>query len=785
MSDLHETDDSALLDDFRDSRSERAFTELVRRHLPLVFHVALRRLTSAALAEEAAQHVFSRLAAKVSAVARHPERLRAWLHRTAWFEASNLARKEARLTRLPVNPVPEPMNRPEIYDRLDEALNRLPELDRELVLRHCCGGEDYRRMAAAVGKSEAACQKRVERALGKLAQTVGGARTVGAVSAAFVATSTKLPAAERVAAAALKHHAAASGAAGAATGLKAAACAALALAGGAAGWQKDERPPVPPALVRSTSGAPAGESSTAKAGEIPLAPRPVRLDRSLDEVLESIQAGRLLPLVEFLPQATVSDLRAIIAEDDLSGLAERMGDFGSAHGLAVQRWAEVDPSGALTYGISRSTDISTAVLAKWLMTDRDNAATAYLALSMRNRRRILDSMVTKNDAVAGQLAALDPGLAWIVDEARLRIPDPAVVLENAERLVSGWLAENRQDEPTSAEAQQVVIAFAKIAAGDAERAIAQAKQLRSPGLRDYVLAILYHNHPPASAGLPPGPIRTEALRREAEILFASDPAAVIRRLRATPPGAERDAIFGVISEPLAGSDPWQLLELVASLDGYLAGGAVPRALAFARKDDPRRALALLPEIIARIGRRPTGFAEIILSDWLEEDPPAAIRWATSAGIVLSPEQLGASTGDPHDLLELLHDPNPEVKGVVQAYLGREVASELANGRTSDLLDKMPAATADDIIWQIATDACLANKYDAALRAAAMASPAGRGEKVLPRMGFIILRFDPVGGLEWLKSLPAADQRAVVIGLEKDLEKTNDPTSRKALELLKP
>lgn len=168
MPDPDSSADATLLEAFRDRRDEQAFTALVRRHLPLVFHTARSRLGSAALAEEAAQTTFARLAAKASAVAQHPERFKAWLYRTAWFEASDLARKEARLSKIPL-PQPEdptPMDRPELHDRLHDALNGLPELDRELVLRHCCGGEGYKEIAAAVGKSAAACQKRVERAGG-------------------------------------------------------------------------------------------------------------------------------------------------------------------------------------------------------------------------------------------------------------------------------------------------------------------------------------------------------------------------------------------------------------------------------------------------------------------------------------------------------------------------------------------------------------------------------------------------------------------------------------------
>jgi len=107
MTPIHDQDDRALLETFRASRSEAAFTELVRRHLPLVMQVARRRLPSRAVAEEAAQITFSLLATKIATVAGHPERLMAWLCRTAYLTAKGLARKEARLTKIPLPP-PEP-----------------------------------------------------------------------------------------------------------------------------------------------------------------------------------------------------------------------------------------------------------------------------------------------------------------------------------------------------------------------------------------------------------------------------------------------------------------------------------------------------------------------------------------------------------------------------------------------------------------------------------------------------------------------------------------------------
>src|SRR4051812_4248000 len=60
--DLKEMNSAELLMRYRDTGSDEAFTELVRRYTDLVFSVAKRRLGNAALAEEAAQVVFMRFA---------------------------------------------------------------------------------------------------------------------------------------------------------------------------------------------------------------------------------------------------------------------------------------------------------------------------------------------------------------------------------------------------------------------------------------------------------------------------------------------------------------------------------------------------------------------------------------------------------------------------------------------------------------------------------------------------------------------------------------------------
>lgn len=761
-----EMDDRGLLETFRDTRSESAFTELVHRHLPLVFQVAYRRLGSATLAEDAAQHAFALLAAKVTAVAKHPERLRAWLHRTTCFEASTLARKEARLSRLPFEPAPTPMNRPEIYDRLDEALDKLPELDRELVLRHCCGGEDYRRMAAVVGKSEATCQKRVERSLARLSRSLGGARTTTVV-AAFVATTAKLPASEGIAAAALKQNAATGSVAGSISATKATACAALVLAGGVAGWQNAPKPPAPPLEVTATVPASHGfRTAVARQVSASLSKPPIEVKRPLDEVLESVLAGRFAPLIEFLPKATVADLRAIMAEDDIGELAEGMGGFGAAHDLAVRRWVEIEPAAAFEYGLGRSTRLAARMLARWMETDPRGAASAFLDLPVYDRQELLGVMAPQDDEIAGELAAISPDIAWIVEEHRLTFPVPLDADGKAERLVSDLLEGKRTEEPADSETACAVDAFQRLARKDRDTAVKRAALIPWPALRAHVLASL--GQPLPSESLPRGAMRSEALAGEADRLMSSDPEAAIARLKSASPGDDRDRLHAAVSKRLMGIDPWRLLEISASLEGTVKGRGIGPALTAAGRSAPRRAAAMLPELAHHFtafeGLR--GHAGFLLSGWLESDVIGAARWAAEAGIHLGAEAFERSDAPPETLLGMFSDPDERVRAMAPLALRRHAESAIAEGTAESFFDRMPADAADDLIGWIAADAGGRGSHDEALAIARLATPAAKTQKVLPQVGLLALRHDPDGAAAWMRSLPDDERQAVVEGVER-------------------
>ncbi len=162
--------DSELTAHFRSTGDDAAFTEIVRRHLPLVMAVTRRRLGNSGLAEDASQQVFIALSRVLRKRAEMPC-LAAWLQKAAVYEASNLARREARHRRRAENArdLWAGLDPASADVRLDEALASLPDTDRQILLLHYFEKLTFSAVATRVGMSEAAVQRRGHRALAKLA----------------------------------------------------------------------------------------------------------------------------------------------------------------------------------------------------------------------------------------------------------------------------------------------------------------------------------------------------------------------------------------------------------------------------------------------------------------------------------------------------------------------------------------------------------------------------------------------------------------------------------------
>ena len=158
--------DSELLARFAGSGEEAAFAELVRRHSPLVFAVARRRLGDSGFAEDAAQQAFIAMARRANKLGSIPC-LAAWLHKVTVYEATTIIRREARHRRRALQAA-GPDSRPNASPDLDEALAALSASDREVLLLHHFEKLAYDQVARRLGITAEAAQRRGHRALGKL-----------------------------------------------------------------------------------------------------------------------------------------------------------------------------------------------------------------------------------------------------------------------------------------------------------------------------------------------------------------------------------------------------------------------------------------------------------------------------------------------------------------------------------------------------------------------------------------------------------------------------------------
>lgn len=161
-----------VLDEYRLRGSERAFATIVRRYSGLVYSVALRRLRTSALAEEVAQIVFTRLAAAPPRL-NEDAALAAWLHRTALHVSVDLWRAEARRRAreekaMEFSSSGENGAWDEAMPYLDEALDKLSDPERRLILLRFFERKRMADMAAVLGITEDAVKMRVSRVVEKL-----------------------------------------------------------------------------------------------------------------------------------------------------------------------------------------------------------------------------------------------------------------------------------------------------------------------------------------------------------------------------------------------------------------------------------------------------------------------------------------------------------------------------------------------------------------------------------------------------------------------------------------
>ena len=175
-------DDRELLSQFEADGSQEAFEEIVRRHLDLVYSVAMRQVAGDAfLAKDVCQEVFASLARKAASL-KERQVVSGWLYRAAKFEACRAVRNEAlRRTREREAGMEHDLDEPEeqidweqARPLLDEAIAALSESERDAICLRFYESRRFKEIGESLDVSENTARMRVNRSLDKLRDLLRG-----------------------------------------------------------------------------------------------------------------------------------------------------------------------------------------------------------------------------------------------------------------------------------------------------------------------------------------------------------------------------------------------------------------------------------------------------------------------------------------------------------------------------------------------------------------------------------------------------------------------------------
>jgi|GEM_PF-1718694 len=710
------TPDRELLRCYAETKDEAAFTELVQRHLPLVYGAAWR-LTGgqAQSAQDVAQSVFATLAVRAGALTGH-DTLAGWLHTTTrnfahkWVRGERRRRaREQEAAAMHDHNMGDAAIADSLQPLLDEAVGRLGNDERNALLLRFFEGMSHREAAGILGIAENTANKRVERALEKLRQHF--ARRGVTTFTALLATALEAQAAI-----------------------------------------------APPAgLGAQVAGA--SFAKAASAGALPHLFWKTFLMSTKTKILLTVAAMLALAAIPLaMQQQQISALKADASKHDASFANETKG-------------------AATTSATTPDANLNTLKSILALKDPLDmmlRLTTLVRGLDAASIRPLLDYLVQTSNA--GRSAGLNnsPGelaLSMLVD--RLVKLAPQVALQWA-AAVPNRLGHNALVAIVFADWANANPAQALAEAGDITD-----PRLKQQVIGQIVQSMIVSDPQGALAALAKMPLNatyTAALGEAFAAWAAQDPKAAMAAAMALPADRNRTAALQSVMQGWAAADPQGLLAWAGPLaDGVTRNQAITLALSTLSRQDPQQALDFVASV-ANVPTRNTLTIKVV-SDWALDDPQAASAWALANMNGDALKQAETAVMDP--LSKLDPQAAVDLLGKMIAGGGNRINSvtqisqnwaELDPQADLNWLRFLDDASGNGTVSAVksglevnAITAWARNDPDAAM---AYVSDLGTGysqySKLLAAIGSARAALDPAAATAWLQTLPDDATRAVAL-----------------------
>ena len=171
----HSIDDDRLLVEAAQADPAR-FLELYDRYVDRIFAFVSRRAGNRAVAEDITSHVFEHALRTIGQFEWRGVPLSAWLFRIASNALADHWRERGRAADQPPPDVPDAGELDDLERRLVlyRQVDRLPQLQRDVIRLRFVEEKSIREVADALGRSEGAVKQLQLRALGRLRKSMGG-----------------------------------------------------------------------------------------------------------------------------------------------------------------------------------------------------------------------------------------------------------------------------------------------------------------------------------------------------------------------------------------------------------------------------------------------------------------------------------------------------------------------------------------------------------------------------------------------------------------------------------